>query len=263
MPSRAGRLYYRAMMSASARLADRIITVSEFSKRDIVRFLGIDPAKIEVVHSGLSGDFQPVPDSPARRSVLARYGIDVDYILYTGIYKIRKNHAGLLRAFRELLGQGVKAQLVIAGPIDDGEPELRGLAAELGVEKKVVFAGFIPDAHLPSLYSAARVYACPSLYEGFGFTILEAMACGIPVVSSAETSLPEVAGDAALFADPRNAQEFAAALRLAFLDPDLRCRLIAKGFENQRRFTWESAARKTLSVYQRAAGLEAAKAVYA
>src|SRR5262249_33912944 len=85
MPSRAGRLYYKAMMSASARLAERIITVSEFSKSDIVRLLGADPAKIEVVHSGISSDFRPVPDSPARRATLARYGIDEDYILYTGI----------------------------------------------------------------------------------------------------------------------------------------------------------------------------------
>jgi glycosyltransferase involved in cell wall biosynthesis len=263
MPSLAGRLYYRAMVSASARLAERIITGSDFSKRDIVRFLGIDPAKIEVVHYGLSSNFQPVPDSPARRPVLARYGIDQDYILYTGIYKLRKNHAGLLRSFRALLAQGVKAQLVIAGPMDEGEPELRGLAGELGVEKKVVFAGFVPDADLPSLYSAARVYACPSLYEGFGFTILEAMACGVPVVSSAETSLPEVAGDAALFADPRDSEEFAAALRRAFVDEGLRLQLIEKGFANHRRFTWETAASKTLAAYHRAAGLEAAKAVYA
>jgi glycosyltransferase involved in cell wall biosynthesis len=251
------------MMSASARLADRIITVSEFSKGDIIRLLGIDPAKIEVVHSGLSNDFRPVPDSAARRSTLARYGIDENYILYTGIYKRRKNHAGLLRAFRALLASGVKAQLVIAGPMNEGEPELRWLATELGVEKKVVFAGFVAEADLPSLYSAARVYACPSLYEGFGFTILEAMACGVPVVSSAETSLPEVAGDAALFADARDPEEFASALRRAFADEDLRLRLIEKGFANYGRFTWEAAASKTLAAYHRAAGLEAAKAVYA
>jgi glycosyltransferase involved in cell wall biosynthesis len=263
MPSRAGRLYYKAMMSASARLADRIITVSEFSKRDIVRLLGIDPDKIEVVHSGLSSDFRPVPDSAARRSALARYGIDENYILYTGIYKLRKNHAGLLRAFRAMLASGVKAQLVIAGPMNEGEPELRRLSADLGVEKKVVFAGFVADADLPSLYSAARVYACPSLYEGFGFTILEAMACSVPVVSSAETSLPEVAGDAALFADPRSPEEFAAALQRAFVDEDLRQRLVEKGHANHRRFTWETAANKTLATYYRAAGHEAAKAVYA
>jgi glycosyltransferase involved in cell wall biosynthesis len=263
MPSRAGRLYYKAMMSASARLADRIITVSEFSKADIVRLLGIDPAKIEVVHSGLSTDFRPVPDSPARRSTLARYGIDEDYILYTGIYKLRKNHAGLLRAFRALSASGVKAQLVIAGPMNEGERELRRLSTNLGVEKKVVFAGFVPEADLPSLYSGARVYACPSLYEGFGFTILEAMACGVPVVSSAETSLPEVACDAALFADARDPDEFGAALRRAFADEDLRRLLIEKGFVNHGRFTWEAAASKTLATYDRAAGREATKAVYA
>jgi len=263
MPSRAGRLYYKAMMSASARLADRIITVSEFSKGDVVRLLGVDPGKIEVVHSGLSSDFRPVPNSLERRSTLARYGIDQDYILYTGIYKLRKNHAGLLRAFRVLSASGVKAQLVIAGPMSEGEPELRRQATELGVEKKVVFTGFVPEADLPSLYSAARVYACPSLYEGFGFTILEAMACGVPVVSSAETSLPEVAGDAALFAEARNPEEFAAALRRAFADEDLRCLLIEKGFANCCRFSWETAASKTLAAYHRAAGLEAIKAVYA
>jgi glycosyltransferase involved in cell wall biosynthesis len=263
MPSRAGRLYYKAMMSASARLADRIITVSEFSKGDIVRLLGVDPAKIEVVHSGLSSDFRPVPDSPVRRSTLARYGIDEDYILYTGIYKLRKNHAGLLHAFRALSASGVKAQLVIAGPMNEGERELRRLSTILEVERKVVFTGFVPEADLPSLYSGARVYACPSLYEGFGFTILEAMACGVPVVSSAETSLPEVAGDAALFADPRDPQEFAAALRRAFADEDLRRRLIDKGFANHGRFTWETAACKTLATYDRAAGREATKAVYA
>ena len=263
MPSRAGRFYYKTMISASARLADRIITDSEFSKRDIVRFLGIDPAKIEVVYCGLSNEFRPVPDSPARRSMLARYGINQEYILYTGIYKRRKNHAGLLRAFRALLAEGVKTQLVIAGPMNEGEPDLRRLAAELAVEKKVIFAGFVPDADLPSLYSAARVYACPSLYEGFGFTILEAMACGIPVVSSAETSLPEVAGDAALFADARVPSEFAAALLRVFVDAELRRRLMEKGFAYHQRFSWESAAGKTLSAYLRAAGLESTRAVYA
>jgi len=226
LPSRVGRLYYRAMMSAAARRADRIITVSDFSKSDIVKRLGVNPAKIDVIHSGLAREFQPAADGRDRRtgvpgapgvgalgweSILTQYGIPigVPYVLYTGIYKPRKNHAGLIRAFHRLLSSGVKAQLVIAGPMNRGEQELRALAAALGVAGEVVFSGFISDRHLPALYSAARVYACPSLYEGFGFTVLEAMACGVPVVCSPETSLPEVAGDAALYADPRNPQEFA------------------------------------------------------
>jgi glycosyltransferase involved in cell wall biosynthesis len=265
LPSRLGRLYYHAMMAASVRRADRVITVSEFSKSEIVRYLKADPLKIDVIHSGVDPQFQPVIDRTQIEAVLSRYRIDEDYILYTGIYKPRKNHAGLLRAFGEFLRSGAKAKLVIAGPIAqrEAEADLRQLAHELGIAGKVVFTGFVPDSDLPSLYSAARVYACPSLYEGFGFTVLEAMACGVPVVCSAATSLPEIAGDAALYADAQNPQEFAAAMRRAFQESGLRRELIERGLNNVRRFSWQSAAHATLSVYQSAAGRFAEKAVCA
>jgi glycosyltransferase involved in cell wall biosynthesis len=265
LPSRLGRLYYHAMMAASVRRADRVITVSEFSKREIVRYLKADPAKIDVIHSGVDPGFRRVIDRPQLEAVLSRYGIDEDYILYTGIYKPRKNHAGLVRAFGEFLRSGTKAKLVIAGPFAqrEGEADLRQLAAELGIAGRIIFTGFVPDSDLPSLYSAARVYACPSLYEGFGFTVLEAMACGVPVVCSAATSLPEIAGDAALYADSQNPHEFAAALRRAFHETGLRGELIEKGLDNVRRFSWQKAANATLSVYQRAAGLFVEKAVCA
>jgi glycosyltransferase involved in cell wall biosynthesis len=265
LPSRLGRLYYHAMMAASVRRADRVITVSEFSKREIVRYLKADPAKIDVIHSGVDPGFQHVIDRPQMDSVLSRYGIDEDYILYTGIYRPRKNHAGLVRAFRELLGSGTRAKLVIAGPLDqrEAEADLRQLGRELGIADKIILTGFVPDSDLPSLYSAARVYACPSLYEGFGFTVLEAMACGVPVVCSAATSLPEIAGDAALYADARKPQEFAAALWRAFHETELRGELIEKGLDNVRRFSWQNAANATLSIYQRAAGLFVEKAVCA
>lgn len=263
MPSRLGRVYYRGMMAASVRLADRIITVSEFSRREIVRYLRADPAKIDVIHSGVDPGFQRVTERAQIEAVLSRYRIDEDYILYTGIYKPRKNHAGLLRAFREFLKNGGRTKLVIAGPMGEGEAELRRLAGELSIADRIVFPGFVPDFDLPALYSAARVYACASLYEGFGFTVLEAMACGAPVVCSAETSLPEVAGDAALYADPRKPQEFAAALYSAFSDVELRHQLIERGFRNHRRFSWQGAARRTLAAYQRAAGLAVEKAVCA
>ncbi len=204
MPSRAGRLYYRGMMKASARLAERIITDSEYSKADIVRYLNADPVKIDVIYPGVDPEFTRMTDPARLQSVREKFRIDRDYILYVGIYKLRKNHAGLLQAFRHFRANGGRAQLVIAGPMEEGEPVLRRLAAELGISESVVFTGFVSDADLPALYSGARVYACPSLYEGFGFTVLEAMACGAPVVSSSATSLPEVAGDAALYADPLN-----------------------------------------------------------
>src|SRR5262245_28366976 len=132
LPSRAGRLYYRTMMHACSRLAARVITDSEHSKKEIVRYLGSDPAKIEVIYPGVDQQFSRVTDSARLDTVRARYGLDRDYILCVGIYKPRKNHAGLLRAFRHVTENGVSAQLVIAGPMAEGEAVLRRLAAELG-----------------------------------------------------------------------------------------------------------------------------------
>lgn len=263
MPSRLGRLYYHGMMAASVRLSDRVLADSEFSKKDIVQRLHADPKKIEVIYPAVHPGFERVSDEASLGRVLSKFALDEEYILYTGIYKPRKNHAGLLRAFREFLKKGTRAKLVIAGPLNEGEAALRRLADELGVGQRVIFAGFVPDSDLPALYSCARVYACPSLYEGFGFTVLEAMACGTPVVCSAETSLPEVAGDAALYADPRSPAEFAAALQRAFSDGDLRAQLIQEGFKNCRRFSWENAARRVLTTYRQAAAFASEKAVCA
>jgi glycosyltransferase involved in cell wall biosynthesis len=263
LPSRVGRLYYHAMMAASVRLADRVITVSEFSKKEIVDYLKAHGDKIDVIHSGVDRAFERVTDQALIEGVRSRYRIDGNYILYNGIYKPRKNHAALLRAFREFIKNGELAKLVIAGPIAEGEAELQRLGNYLGLSGRIVFTGFVPDSSLPALYSGARVYACPSLYEGFGFTVLEAMACGVPVVCSTHASLPEVAGDAALYADPANTGEFAAALKLAFCDGDLRQKLIERGIRNRRRFEWQRAAAATLDVYGRAAGLPAGKAVWA
>jgi glycosyltransferase involved in cell wall biosynthesis len=263
LPSRVGRVYYRGMIAASVRLADRVLTDSQFSKADIVRYLNADPAKIEVVYPAVDPRFRRVRDERAIQSVLSRYRVEGDYILYTGIYKPRKNHAALLRAFRELLKSGCKATLVIAGPIGEGEAELCRLAEQLGIAKHMVVAGFIPDSDLPALYSGARVYACPSLYEGFGFTVLEAMACGVPVVCSGHTSLPEIAGDAALYADPQNPSEFAEAVASAFSGGALREQLIEKGYKNCARFRWETAAQDTLAAYQHAAGVAVEKVVCA
>ena len=263
LPSWTGRMYYRGMMSATARKADRIITVSEFSKVDILRFLKVDPARIEVVYSGVSPAFQPVTDTSRIEEVGRRFSISREFILYAGIYKPRKNHAGLLQAMQKLIAAGVSAQLVIAGVAGSGEAELKKLAAELKIVDRVIFTGFISDPDLAALYSAARVYACPSFYEGFGFTLLEAMACGTPVVSSPATSLPEVAGEAALYADPGNPDEFAHALARVFSDAGLRARLVAAGYQNCQRFSWQNAAARTLALYESASEDALRKVAYA
>lgn len=258
-----GRIYYRGMIMASSRRARRIITISEFSKADIVRYLNINPEKIEVIYPSISPVFRPIRDKSQIKNVLAKYGITDEYILYAGIYKPRKNHAGLLNAFQRLRAKGVNTQLVIAGPTEEGQTMIKKLARELGVAEQVVFTGAVDDIELAALYSAARVYACPSLYEGFGFTVLEAMACGAPVVCSPETALPEVAGNAAIYADPRDPEKFAEALARVFLDEGLRGDLIAQGLKNCERFSWKRAAAQTLAIYQSVAGITARKAVFA
>jgi glycosyltransferase involved in cell wall biosynthesis len=255
--SRIGRVYYRGMMYSAVRLADRIITDSNFSRDDIVRCLGVEREKIKVVYPGISPDFEPVTDKVQLENIRSKYRIEDDFILYTGIYKPRKNHGALLRAFREFLSNESHANLVIVGPLKQGEEELRRLADELGISKKVIFPGFVNDAELRALYSAARVYACPSLYEGFGFTVLESMACGTPVVCTGETSLPEVAGDAALYADPRKPAEFANAMHRAFADASLRTSLVEKGRMNLQRFNWVNTARETFEVYRNAVRISA------
>lgn len=263
LPSFAGRLYYRAMMNACSRMATRIVTDSAYSKAEIVRYLNANPEKIEVVYPAVDPFFQSGPNPAELASVRSKFGIDRDCILYTGIYKPRKNHVRLLKAFRLLLKSGIRSKLVIAGPMGAGEPVLRRLAQELGIAQHVVFTGLVTDAELRALYSDARVYVCPSLYEGFGFTLLEAMACGTPVVCSSATSLPEVAGKAALYFDPHKPGEMAAQLRSVFLDEGVRASLIANGRTNLLRFSWEVTARQTLAAYYHALRLPLPRAAYA
>jgi glycosyltransferase involved in cell wall biosynthesis len=263
LPALSGRLYYRTMMNACARMATCLITDSEHSGNEIVRYLHADPAKIEIVYPAVDPFFQSGADPAEVISARSRFGFDREYILCVGIYKPRKNHAGLLKAFQLLLKGGMQSQLVIAGPMGEGEPDLRRLARELGIAQHLSFTGFVNDTDLRALYSGARVCVCPSLYEGFGFTVLEAMACGTPVVSSSATSLPEVAGKAALYFDPHKPEEMAIQLCRAFSDDALRASLISDGRSNLLRFNWAETARQTLAVYHQALRLPLPRAAYA
>jgi len=254
LPSPVGRLYARGMVHAAARLSDHIITVSEFSKRDILRHYDIDAKNVHVIHSGIDDRLRRVENLNEIATVRRKYGIEREYILYTGIYKERKNHAGLLRAFAKLVRAGDSSDLVIAGPLAEGKAKLEQLGKDLGIADRVRLLGFVPDEEMPALYSGARVYACPSMYEGFGFTILEAMSCGTPVVCNPVTSLPEVAGDAALFADASSPDDFAAALHAALIDEGCRADLRQRGYANVKRFSWRRAAEETAHVYALALG---------
>ena len=248
----------------SLRKADRIITVSENSKKDIMKLLSIPEEKIEVIYSSADARFGPVRDRQAIAKIMERYSVRKKFILYLGGFARHKNIERLVRAFYEFsLSSGDEWQLVLAGKLPDEKIEnaddltkhepvwkIRTLVAKLGLDAKVIFTGFVPDEDLPTLYSAAGIFVFPSLYEGFGFPPLEAMACGTPVVASNTSSLPEVIGDAGVLVNPFSIDEIVSAVR-SVLKSKLRQReMSCKGVERARRFSWEETARKTLKVYR-------------
>src|SRR5258706_6721658 len=227
----AQRLYLRLSTLWSARAASRLIAISAATRDDLLRFAGVRPEKIAVVHHGLSPRFRPVADAAAISAVQRRYGIAGEhkvrpYVLYVGTVQPRKNLVRLIEAFAQtvqmtdpnLQSAICNLQLVIAGKRGWLTDTIERRAAELGVAERVRFTGYVADEDLPALLSGALAFVLPSLYEGFGMPVLEAMACGAPVLASNTSALPEVAGDAALLVDPTDTAAIAA--RLARLAAD-------------------------------------------
>lgn len=247
--SRLGRIYSRWMLKIAARVSDKIVTVSEFSKSDICRYLGVHPDRVCVTQLGAEKQFERIEDHKRLQAVRDRYGISDRYILYTGIYKQRKNHDALLKAISQLKEDGIKIQLVIAGNLKEGKIILQEMARTLNLESQLVLTGFVAEEDLPALYSAACAYVCPSLYEGFGLTLLEAMSCGIPVIAHKGTSLPEVCGEAAVYVDASIPSELASAIRTVVKNAQIQQQLVEKGYRNLERFSFEQAAHRTLNMY--------------
>lgn len=261
----------------SLRAARRVIAISQATRDDLVRHYGADPAKIRVVHHGLSAGFRPASLEQIA-ATKARYAIDRPYFLYVGTIQPRKNLARLIEGFG-LLGAGGRGAggeagaggayairpgesspapqtpapspqplLVIAGRRGWLSAPIERRAAELGVAERVRFVGYVPDADLPALLSGALAFVFPSLYEGFGMPVLEALACGAPVLTSRTSALPEVAGDAAQLVDPLDTAAIAAGMARLASDADLRADLRARGLARAAAFTWERCARETLGV---------------
>jgi glycosyltransferase involved in cell wall biosynthesis len=248
------RLYF-ALVSAGARRADAIITVSECSKRDIVKLLGLAPERIHVIGNGVDASLFPVRDAWLLAAVRERYGIGPRFIMYFGGFDLRKNVPRIIEAYArlpEVLRR--EYQLVIAGryqylghPL---YPDPRVTVRQLGLEGSVVFTGQIREQDKAPLYSAATVFAFPSLYEGFGMPVLEAMACGTPVVTSNVSALPEVAGDAGMLVDPYETSAIAHGLQELLESQSRRDELTRRGLERARYFTWSQVAEQTVRVYR-------------
>jgi glycosyltransferase involved in cell wall biosynthesis len=253
------RVYF-GLVSRAARRADAIITVSECSKRDIVKLLRVPPERIHVIGNAVDDDdFHPVRDAWLLASVRERYGIGSRFILYFGGFDLRKNVPRLIEAYARLPEHLRREyQLVVAGRYHNlGHPlfpDPRETVRRLGLEGNVVFTGQIREQDKAPLFSAATVFAFPSLYEGFGIPVLEAMACGTPVLTSNLSALPEVAGDAGLLVDPYDTDGIAQGLVDLLDHQERREELARRGLERARRFTWRQVAEQTVRVYQSVVG---------
>jgi glycosyltransferase involved in cell wall biosynthesis len=241
----------KVLVRASARKADHIITVSEHSKRDIVETYGVDPDNITVTYEGASSEFVPLERETAKEQVARKYGIYEPFILYVGRLQARKNLARLVESYARVRKIGFGHKLVFAGKHDSLFEQVRARICELEIHQDVIQLGYVPAADLPSLYNAAEVFVYPSLYEGFGLPVLEAMACGTPVITSQGSSLAEVAGDGCLLVDPLDESSIASALERILADRGLRERLSQAGLKRSGQFSFEKTARQTLGVYER------------
>ena len=237
-------------------LADRIIADSVYTKADILKFYSIREERIDVVPLGVEGPARPLSEDEIQAAMM-RYGIRAPYLLHVGRIERKKNLCRTLEAFAQVRKQlASRARIVLAGTPGPGGEEVFEAIERLGLSEAVRLTGYVRQEDLPALYAGAVLFLFPSLYEGYGMPILEAMACGTPVLTSNVTSLPEVAGDAAVQVDPLDVESIAQGILQLVEDPQLREQYIRKGLERVKEFTWERTARETLAVYHKTLGSE-------
>lgn len=245
------RLLTAGLLPRVARRARLVLTPSESSSRDLVRWLGVDAGRVRVIPYAPPDDFRPVAEGP---ETLAALGVRPPYLLHVGTLEPRKNLARVLRAFARIAPRLPEAMFVVAGPPgwDHGAARREAARARLGA--RVVFLGYVPEAELPRLYTHAAALVYPSLYEGFGLPVVEAMACGAPVLTSLTSSTAEIGYGAALLVDPLDEPGIAATMAALLTDARLRAELREKGLVRAASFTWDRTARATVEAYREAAG---------
>jgi glycosyltransferase involved in cell wall biosynthesis len=246
----------RPVLSLAARKADHIITDSEYSKTQISERLGVPPSKMSVIPCGVNGEFLPMEREEALQAISAALKIREPYMLYVGSMKRYKNVSTLLKAFAILRRRrDIPQRLLIVGDSAQGKRELVEECAQLGITERTDFVPYVGQELLPKVYGAADVLVMPSKIEGFGLPVLEAMACGTPVVSSRAASLPEVGGEAVLYFDPHSSEDLAGTIERVLSSVELRENLRTKGLERAARFTWKDSVEKHVQVYQAVLGV--------
>jgi glycosyltransferase involved in cell wall biosynthesis len=239
------KLLFRKMTYPVAlRLSDRIVCVSENTRDDVKKIFKVADEKLEVIPNGVDMSlFRKLNAAEAKDIVERKYNVKGDFILYTGTLTLpQKNLVRLVEAYEMMVRKGAKYKLVLVGSNGKDAHLISRKVKELGLAERVIFAGYVPDEDLPYFYNAATVFCFPSLYEGFGLPVLEAMACGCPVVTSNTSSMPGVAGDAALIVDPLKPEEIGAALLRLIQSEELRSTCITKGLRQAGKYSWETSA---------------------
>ncbi len=251
----ARHFYITRALPPLIRRLNHVLTVSEASKKDIVEYAQVPADRVTVIYNGAHHQvYTPGDPKAAFARVAGSYGLRAPYLLYVSrIEHPGKNHIRLIHAFERLKASGIPHQLVLAGSDWKGAEQVHLAREQSPYKQDILFTGFLKGSDLPDLYRAADLLVFPSLYEGFGLPVVEAMASGIPVACSNLSSLPEIAGGAAELFDPYDPESIAAAVR-SLMDPVRRCEYVQKGLLQSKKFEWSANARTTLGILKRAAG---------
>ncbi len=245
--------YLKRTMPLYCHRADAIIAISQSTRRDLIAHYGVEPDKVTVVYEAAASHFSPVPRKQLAH-VRTKYDLPERFLLHVGTLEPRKNLIRLLEAIHALREEGVDLKLALVGAKGWLYEGFFHRLDELSLGDAVKLLGYVPDEDLPAIYSAATACVLPSVYEGFGLPVLEAMACGTPVACSRAASLPELGGDAARYFDPLNTEDMASALRALWTDENLRREMSRQGQAQAASFSWARAAVETMAVYERLLG---------
>lgn len=244
------RYIFRFFIRTSSHRAAALIADSESTRQDAIRLVGVPPGKIFTAQLGVTPEFRPIQDSTILQQARQKYHLPERFLLYVGMIEPRKNLLTLLQAYATIADQMPDYRLVVVGPKGWMVENILQQTGRLNISDKVHFTGYVEQVDLPLIYNMADVFIYPSVYEGFGLPVLEAMACGTPVITSNVSSMPEIVGDAGVLLTPNDSQALARSLLELINGPVIRQELSKKGLERAAAFTWDRTAEKTVAVYR-------------
>lgn len=248
------RVINRPLTTLATKVADAVVTVSHSARRDLLAFHDVPEERVSVMHEAAGPAFRPVHDEVKRARIRRRYALPERFILYVGAIEPRKNLPRLVSSFAAARRAGIPHELVCVGPYGWSSRDLYDWVDRLDLGDAVHFTGYVPADDLPVIYNLAEFFVFPSIYEGFGLPVVEAMSCGTPVITSNTSSLDEIAGDAALTVDPHDVDAITAAIVLLAGDSARRATLAQRGLARAAQFSWSRTAREMLALYARVAG---------